>query len=96
MTSKIIELRLNVEAIDPSEAILPHEAYGPTTIRITPVEESKLINGVVETQISFRVAFEPENKARRVQPYRENMAPVFPNEWKLGDKYDPDNEDRFV
>lgn len=96
MPSKIIELRLNIEAIDPSEAVLPQEAYEPTVIRITPVEESRTVDGVVENKIAFRVAFEPENEARRVQPYRENVAPIFPSGWKLGDPYDPDSEDRFV
>lgn len=96
MNKKIIELSLDIETIGPEGAVLPQEKHGPTTLRITPVEEIIEINGIKKTQITFRVAFEPENENRRSQPYREGIAPVFPKGWKLGDPFDPKDDDRFV
>jgi hypothetical protein len=56
MKNKIIELTIDVETIDPSEAVLPQEIDGPTVIRITPVDELVERDGVTEKLLVFRIA----------------------------------------
>jgi hypothetical protein len=85
---KVVELTLSIDLVAPLEAVLPSEAYGPTVFEITPVCEDRADDtGALVREISFRVAFEPDNQNRRVQPYRQTIAPVFPNGWKLGDPW---------
>lgn len=88
---KIIELVLDVESVRPTEAVLPSEAEGPTIFEITPIEVRSPLGKSASAEIRFRVAFEPDNSERRIQPYRETVTPKFPNGWKYGDSYDPAN-----
>lgn len=86
---RIIELRIDLEAVDAEHAILPRERDGPTTLQITPVESLISTPDGTRKQIKFRVEFEPDNSDRRKQPYREHLAPTFPDGWKIGDPWPP-------
>jgi len=84
---RMIELVLRVDPDNTFEPVVDSERTGPTCIEITPVV--LLSEDESNRQVTFRVAFEPQNADRRKQPYRENIAPVFPNGWKIGDKWEP-------
>jgi len=88
---KTIELVLDLEAVRPDEAVLPSETHGPTIFEITPIEAQSADGESGSTEIRFRIAFEPDNRERRIQPYREGVSPKFPDGWKYGDAYDPAN-----
>ena len=76
---KIIEFCLKVDEDSPFEAVVESEINAPTKILIIPYQEKE--NGIINSK--FRVMFEHENLKRRNQPFRENIAPVFPD----GKKY---------
>jgi hypothetical protein len=82
---RIIELHLDLELVDPENAVLPKERHGPVTLRITPAVSIVRQSGVPEVQ--FRVEFEPENTHRRNQPLRSTLKEVFPDGWRHGDAW---------
>lgn len=82
---KIIEVRIALDAVDPADAVLPSEKEGPTELLIVPIRR--------EDRLDFRVAFEPRNSSRRIQPFRNVVAPTFPGEWRIGDSFEPDEHD---
>lgn len=84
---RMIQLVLTVDLVGPEEAVLPKERTGPVTIRITPVEVAAAATCGSSSEMKFRVEFEPENEARRNQPLREGLKPVFPGGWRIGDPW---------
>ena len=85
--SRLIELSLDIELVDPEDAVLPSEVDGPTIFEIEPQYSD---HGETEREVVFRVKFEPDNHERRKQPYRESVKPVFPKGWKYGDPWKDD------
>ena len=84
--SRIIELVLKVDPERPFDPVVPSEQTGPTCIQITPYVEDGHSDEPGRL-VKFRVAFEPQNRERRRQPYRENIEPIFPNGWQIGDEW---------
>ena len=81
---------LNVQQSDNVEdAVLDSEKDGPVCIEIQPYYHGT----GHDKEVRFRVTFEPDNPDRRVQPYRRNVEPVFPNGWEIGDAWDSSMQD---
>jgi hypothetical protein len=92
MTSRRnIELVFDIELVNSDDAVLPSERTGPTCFRVTPYKVARP-DLDVGCEVKFRVSFEPSNTNRRQQPYRENIAPEFPNGWKIGDPWTPEQD----
>jgi hypothetical protein len=75
MSTQTIELKIPIEIVPDNEAVLASERSGPTVMQITPIEIFRRIEGKICRQITFRVAFEPQNKSRRKQPLRYSLDP---------------------
>ena len=91
---KVIELVLPLSLVDPKDAIIPSpntDPNGPTELVIIPIETVT----DARRELVFRVAFEPDNHERRVQPYRNTMEPKFPNNWKYGDTFEKPSIDPY-
>lgn len=84
---RIIELHLDLELVDPENAVLPKERHGPVTLRITPATVPVRQSGKLISEVQFRVEFEPENTQRRNQPLRSGLEEAFPNGWRHGDTW---------
>lgn len=84
-----LELSLKIEPVDQKKAVLPREREEPTSVRITPY---RIRNVSGEESIDFRIEFEPDNRERRVQPFREVVESKFPDNWKFGDEWKRDRK----
>lgn len=83
--TRIMELRIDLELVDPADAIVPTtrtDPAGATVVEITPIR----VRDQQRTRLDFRVRFEPDNPDRREQPYRDCIAPVFPRGWQYGER----------